>query len=65
MYIYTKGLAMEYSEMDKEDVLDCLYAERARALDKECTWNVRNEAWENLNLLLDRFNELVMLEVEL
>lgn len=55
---------METNGFDKEDTLDALYAERAKAIDPECTWNVRNEAWENINDLLDHFNILLKAEVE-
>lgn len=42
-----------------EDVLDRLYAERARALDPECTWTIRNEAWTAIDGLLDVYNLIV------
>lgn len=51
-----------YSEQqgaELEDILDQLYAERARALDKEATWNVRNEAWVAIDGLLDVYNLIV------
>ena len=41
-----------------EDVLDQLYEQRKYAIDPECTWNVRNEAWLAIDGLLDVFNEL-------
>lgn len=55
---------METNGMDKETVLDYLYEYRKFAIDPECTWNIRNEAWAEIDLLLDRFNKLVMREVE-
>ena len=55
---------METNGMDKETVLDYLYEYRKFAIDPECTWNVRSEAWENINDLLDHFNILLKAEVE-
>jgi len=64
IYICMKGLAMEYDTFDFEDVMNLLYEHRKFAIDPECTWNIRNEAWAEIDLLLDRFNKLVMREVE-
>ncbi len=51
-----------YSEQqgsELEDVLDRLYAERGRALDPECSHNIRNEAWLAIDGLLDVYNLIV------
>lgn len=45
-------------EEEMEQVLDLLYEHRARPIDPECTWNVRNEEWMVIDGLLDWFNEL-------
>lgn len=45
-------------DMRLEDLLDKLYERRKYALDPECTWNVRRDAWKDIDVLLDRFNEL-------
>jgi hypothetical protein len=55
---------MEAKNLDKEDTLDALYAERAKAIDPERTWNIRESAWQEIDQLLDRFNELLKAEVE-
>lgn len=44
---------------EMEDVLDRLYAERGRALDPECSTNIRNEAWTAIDGLLDVYNLIV------
>jgi len=55
---------METNGMDKETVLDYLYEYRKFAIDPECTWNVRNSAWAEIDDLLDHFNILLKAEVE-
>lgn len=45
-------------ETEMEQCLDLLYEHRARALDPECTWNIRNEEWVVIDGLLDWYNEL-------
>ena len=44
--------------MELEQVIDELNEHRKYAIDKECTWNVRNDAWIAIDGLLDRFNQL-------
>jgi len=55
---------METNNMDREETLDALYAQMKYAMDKECTWNVRNDAWREIDVLLDHFNILLAQEVE-
>lgn len=55
---------METNGMDKETVLDYLYAYRKNAIDPECTWNIRESAWHEIDDLLDHFNILLKAEVE-
>ena len=55
---------METNGLNKEDTLDYLYAYRKYAIDPECTWNVRNSAWAEIDDLLDHFNILLKAEVE-
>lgn len=45
-------------EGEMEQCLDMLYAHRARALDSECTWTIRNEEWIVIDGLLDWYNEI-------
>lgn len=49
---------MEKSYSDMEQCLDLLYEYRAKALDTESTWNIRNDAWVAIDGLLDWYNEL-------
>lgn len=49
----------ESSQPEQMDqCLEMLYEHRARALDPECTWTIRNEEWVVIDGLLDWFNEL-------
>ena len=47
-----------YTQLDREDVLDALYEARKYAIDRECTWNVREAHWQVIDQLLDRLNEI-------
>ena len=44
--------------MELENVMDELYEQRKYAIDPECTWTIRNEAWVAIDALLDRYNQL-------
>lgn len=52
----------EYSpdqSAELENVLDELYRERARALDPDCGYQVKQEAWACIDGLLDVYNMIV------
>lgn len=46
----------QYDEI--EECLDLLYQHRERALDMDCSYNIRQEAWVAIDSLLDWYNEL-------
>ena len=53
----------KYPETEFE-IIDALYEYRKWAIDPECGYQVRQDAWQHIDQLLDLLRELRILELE-